>query len=108
MTLKDDTPPANPCVALAFVPVGLIIGWVILIISTFIFNVVTGLLLVNQAQIYPFAAFCVFGVWLSGKVGRRRPRWWSYVIVAVVAILANASCQLGTFYFFPIYSMCVG
>ncbi len=99
LTVEEDIPRANPWVTLAFVPAGLIAGMVILVIFTFIFSTVIGGFPVGAAQIYPFAAFCVFGVWLSGKVFRRRPRWWSYVIVAVVAILANVNCQVGGFGF---------
>ena len=90
-------PRANPWVALAFILPGLVAGMVIMLILTNIFNMLTGVFPLGAAQIYPFAACCVFGVWLSGKVFRRRPRWWSYVIVAVVAILANANCLVGGF-----------
>lgn len=92
-------PRANPWVTLAFVPAGLITGMVILFIFTFTFSTVIGGIPVGAAQIYPFAAFCVFGVWIVGKVFRRSPRWWSYVIVGVVAIIGNVNCQVGGFGF---------
>ena len=94
LAIEEDIPRANWWVALVFIPSGLIVGAVMLVVGTIILNAVVGVFPAGAAQIYPFAAFCVFGVWLSGKVFRRRPRWWSYVIVALVTILSNVNCQV--------------
>ncbi len=93
LAFKEDIPRANPWVTLAFIPAGLMAGiTIVVIVST-----VIGGFPVGAAQVFLFAASCVFGVWFIGKVFRRRPRWWSYVIVAVVAILANVNCHIGGF-----------
>ena len=95
LTPMETTPAANPLTALAYVFSGLLVGMVMLVVFTIITSTTTGGFPVGAAQLYPFAAFCMFGVWCSGKVLHRRPRWYSYVIVAIVAMATNANCQIG-------------